>query len=219
MVISPFNVLLFDLDGTLVDTAPDLGYALNILLQQEGRKPLDHALIRPVASNGSAGLLKLGFGIEKNDPTYSGLQRRFLQFYTDNLTRQSALFIGMQKVLDTLTANQIRWGVVTNKPAFLTDPLMQQLQLADKAACIVSGDTTAYSKPHPAPIQHACELLSVSPADCVYIGDARRDIEAAKNANMRAVIARYGYIEHDENLDDWQADCVINHPLEILQWM
>ena len=219
MVISPFNVLLFDLDGTLVDTAPDLGYALNSLLQQEGRKPLDHALIRPVASNGSAGLLKLGFGIDKNDPAYSGLQRRFLQFYADNLTRQSALFIGMQKVLDTLTTHQIRWGVVTNKPAFLTDPLMQQLQLTDKAACIVSGDTTAYSKPHPAPIQHACDLLSVSPADCVYIGDARRDVEAAKNANMRAVIARYGYIEHDENLENWQADCVINHPLEILQWM
>ena len=219
MVISPFNVLLFDLDGTLVDTAPDLGYALNSLLQQEGRKPLDHALIRPVASNGSAGLLKLGFGIDKNDPAYSGLQRRFLQFYADNLTRQSALFIGMQKVLDTLTTHQIRWGVVTNKPAFLTDPLMQQLQLTDKAACIVSGDTTAYSKPHPAPIQHACDLLSVSPDDCVYIGDARRDVEAAKNANMRAVIVRYGYIEHDENLENWQADCVINHPLEILQWM
>lgn len=219
MVISPFNVLLFDLDGTLVDTAPDLGYALNSLLQQEGRKPLDHALIRPVASNGSAGLLKLGFSIDKNDPAYSGLQRRFLQFYADNLTRQSALFIGMQQVLDTLTAHQIRWGVVTNKPAFLTDPLMLQLQLTDKAACIVSGDTTAYSKPHPAPIHHACDLLSVSPADCVYIGDARRDVEAAKNANMRAVVARYGYIEHDEKLEDWQADCVINHPLEILQWM
>ena len=219
MVISPFNVLLFDLDGTLVDTALDLGYALNSLLQQEGRKPLDHALIRPVASNGSAGLLKLGFGIDKNDPAYSNLQQRFLQFYADNLTRQSVLFIGMQKVLDTLTTHQIRWGVVTNKPAFLTDPLMQQLQLTDQAACIVSGDTTAYSKPHPAPIHHACDLLSVSPADCVYIGDARRDVEAAKNANMRAVIARYGYIEHDENLENWQADCVINHPLEILQWM
>lgn len=219
MVISPFNVLLFDLDGTLVDTAPDLGFALNTLLQQEGQKPLDHALIRPVASNGSAGLIKLGFGIDRENPAYSGLQQRFLQIYADNLTRESTLFIGMQKVLDTLTANQIRWGVVTNKPAFLTDPLMQQLQLTDQAACIVSGDTTAYSKPHPAPIHHACELLTVSPADCVYIGDAKRDIEAAKNAHMRAVVARYGYIEHDENIDLWQADCVINHPLEILQWI
>lgn len=219
MVISPFNVVLFDLDGTLVDTAPDLGFALNTLLQQEGHHPLDHALIRPVASHGSAGLLKLGFGIEKTDPTFNILQQRFLQLYAENLTRQSALFIGMQQVLDTLTAGQIRLGVVTNKPAFLTDPLMQQLNLTAQAACIVSGDTTAYSKPHPAPIHHACELLAVSPADCVYIGDAQRDIEAAKNAHMRAVVARYGYIEHDEDINSWRADCVINHPLEILQWL
>lgn len=219
MVISPFNVVLFDLDGTLVDTAPDLGFALNALLKQEGLTSLDHALIRPVASHGSGGLLKLGFGINSDDARYRSLQQRFLQIYADNLSRESALFIGMQKVLDTLTANEIRWGVVTNKPAFLTDPLMQQLNLTEQAACIVSGDTTAFSKPHPAPIHHACELLAVSPADCVYIGDAQRDIEAAKNANMRAVIARYGYIEHDENIDLWQADCVINHPLEILQWI
>lgn len=219
MVIPPFNVLLFDLDGTLVDTAPDLGFSLNTLLQQEGRKTLDQALIRPVASHGSAGLLKLGFGMNKDHPDFARLQQRFLQIYADNLTRKSALFIGMRQVLDTLTANQIRWGIVTNKPAFLTDPLMQQLNLTEQAACIVSGDTTPFSKPHPAPIHHACELLAVSPADCVYIGDALRDIEAAKNAHMRAVVARYGYIQHDENIDLWQADCVINHPLEILQWI
>ena len=219
MVISPFNVVLFDLDGTLVDTAPDLGFALNTLLQEEGRAPLDHALIRPVASNGSAGLINLGFGINKEQPEYPALQQRFLRLYADNISRESALFIGMQQVLETLTAHQIRWGVVTNKPAFLTDPLMQQLGLTEQAACIVSGDTTAYSKPHPAPIHHACELLSISPADCIYIGDAQRDIEAAKNAHMRSVIARYGYIQHDEDIDSWQADCIINHPLEILQWI
>lgn len=219
MVISPFNVVLFDLDGTLVDTAPDLGFALNTLLEQEGRQPLDHALIRPVASNGSAGLLGLGFGIDIKDPAYPALQQRFLTLYADNLTRESALFLGMQQVLDELTANQIRWGVVTNKPAFLTDPLMQQLNLTQQAACIVSGDTTPFSKPHAAPLLHACDLLDTPPVDCLYIGDAKRDIEAAQNAQMRSVVALYGYITENDDPQSWQADCVINHPLEILQWI
>lgn len=219
MVISPFNVVLFDLDGTLVDTAPDLGFALNSLLEQEGKAPLDHALIRPVASNGSAGLLGLGFGISKEDPAYPALQQRFLTLYADNLSRESALFLGMQQVIDTLTAQHIRWGVVTNKPAFLTDPLMQQLQLTEKAGCIVSGDTTPFSKPNPAPLFLACELLDAEPVDCLYIGDAQRDIEAAKNASMQSIVALYGYITEQDDPHSWQADCTINHPLEILEWI
>ncbi|MDO8827121.1 HAD family hydrolase [Methylophaga sp.] len=219
MFISPFNVVLFDLDGTLVDTAPDLGFALNTLLEQEGHHPLDHARIRPVASHGSAGLLKLGFGIEKEDPIYPALQQRFLSLYAENIARESALFIGMQQVLDGLTAQGIRWGVVTNKPSFLTIPLMNALQLTETAACIVSADTTPFSKPHPAPMLHACELLDAKPVDCIYIGDAERDIQAAHNAHMRSVVALYGYISETDNPEAWQADCMINHPYEILQWI
>jgi|TARA_R100001143_G_scaffold58192_3_gene55948 phosphoglycolate phosphatase len=217
--ISPFNVVLFDLDGTLVDTAPDLGFALNTLLEQEGKQPLDHARIRPVASHGSAGLLKLGFGIEKEDPVYPALQQRFLSLYAENIARESDLFIGMQQVLEGLTANGIRWGVVTNKPSFLTIPLMKALNLAEAAACIVSADTTPHSKPHPAPMLHACELVKAKPVDCIYIGDAERDIQAAHNAQMRSVVALYGYISETDEPESWQADCMINHPHEILQWI
>lgn len=219
MFISRFDVVLFDLDGTLVDTAPDLGYALNTLLEQEGHEPLDHARIRPVASHGSAGLLKLGFGIEKEDPIYPALQQRFLSLYAENIARESALFIGMQQVLDGLTTNKIRWGVVTNKPSFLTMPLMEALQLTEAAACIVSADTTPFSKPHPAPMLHACELLNVKPADCIYIGDAERDIQAAHNAHMRSAVALYGYLSETDAPETWQADCMVNHPYEILQWI
>lgn len=219
MFISPFNVVLFDLDGTLVDTAPDLGFALNTLLEQEGHQPLDHVRIRPVASHGSAGLLKLGFGIEKEDPIYPALQQRFLSLYAENIARESALFIGMQQVLDGLSAQGIHWGVVTNKPSFLTIPLMNALQLTETAACIVSADTTPFSKPHPAPMLHACELLDAKPVDCIYIGDAERDIQAAHNAHMRSVVALYGYISETDNPEAWQADCMINHPYEILQWI
>lgn len=219
MFISPFNVVLFDLDGTLVDTAPDLGYALNTLLEQEGHQPLDHARIRPVASHGSAGLLKLGFGVEKEDPIYPALQQRFLSLYAENIARESALFIGMQQVLDGLSAQGIRWGVVTNKPSFLTIPLMEALQLTDAAACIVSADTTPFSKPHPAPMLHACKLVDTKPIDCIYIGDAERDIQAAHNAHMRSVVALYGYISETDEPEAWQADCMINHPYEILQWI
>lgn len=219
MFISPFNVVLFDLDGTLVDTAPDLSFALNTLLKQEGHQPLDYARIRPVASHGSAGLLKLGFGIEKDDSIYQALQQRFLTLYADNIARESALFIGMRQVLDELAAKDIRWGVVTNKPAFLTAPLMNALQLTETAACIVSADTTPHSKPHPAPMLHACALVDVKPRDCIYIGDAERDIQAAHNAKMRSVVALYGYISETDEPEAWQADCMINHPHEILQWI
>lgn len=219
MFVSPFTVVLFDLDGTLVDTAPDLGFALNTLLEQEGRQTIDHARIRPVASHGSAGLLNLGFGIEKDDPAYPALQQRFLTLYAENIARESALFIGMQDVLDTLAANGIRWGVVTNKPSFLTMPLMEALQLTQSAACIVSADTTPHSKPHPAPMLHACELVDTKPMECIYIGDAERDIQAARNAQMRSVVALYGYISETDTPESWQADCAINHPYEILQWI
>ena len=217
--MAKYTAVFFDLDGTLVDTAPDLGFALNTLLQQEGHAPIHHDLIRPEASNGSAGLLALGFGIAADDANYLLLQQRFIKLYQDNITRESNLFSGMAEVLNQLENAKLPWGIITNKPAFLTNPLVEQLGLAKRAACVVSGDTTAHSKPHPAPMLYACELTSQAPENCLYIGDAARDIEAGKNANMATLTARYGYIHADDNPEDWQADGIIDHPNELLRWL
>jgi len=214
-----FSAVLFDLDGTLVDTAPDLAFALNTLLEQEGFSPLPYDDIRPVASHGSAGLLGLGFGINTDDKNYSPLQKRFLQLYQDNIARETALFEGMEEVLFALEQANIAWGVVTNKPAFLTEPLLEQLKLSHRAACIVSADTTPHTKPHPAPMFHACEIIQHQPEQCIYIGDAQRDIQAGKNANMQTVTALYGYLSEQDDPDSWLADIVINHPRDILQWL
>ncbi|MDH5357871.1 MAG: phosphoglycolate phosphatase [Gammaproteobacteria bacterium] len=217
--MQPISAILFDLDGTLVDTAPDLAFALNTLLQEQGQQPLPFEQIRPVASHGSPGLLDLGFGLTPNHPEYTALQQRFLELYQENIARETALFEGMREVIEQLEDANIAWGIITNKPAFLTEPLLIALGLIDRAACVVSGDTTAYSKPHPAPMLHACELIKLSPEACIYIGDAERDIEAAKNANMQSILARYGYLGSQDDPESWQADAIIDHPREILQWI
>lgn len=214
-----FSAILFDLDGTLVDTAPDLAYALNSVLEQEGLEILPYETIRPVASHGSEGLLNLGFGITKDHHHYASLQQRFLQTYQENIARETRLFEGMETVISALENADITWGIVTNKPAFLTDPLIEKLNLTDRAGCVVSADTTPFSKPHPAPMLHACKVIQHAPKECIYIGDAVRDIEAGKNANMRTVAALYGYLSEQDQPEKWQADASINHPHDILQWL
>lgn len=218
-LLRPFSAVLFDLDGTLVDTAPDLAFALNTLMEQEGLNALPFDTIRPVASNGSSALLHLGFGISADHPDFALLQQRFLKLYQDNIARETTLFEGMEEVISTLEKSNIAWGIVTNKPAFLTAPLVDLLNLTHRAACIISGDTTPHSKPHPAPMFHACEVINHSPEQCLYIGDAKRDIDAGKNANMQTIAARYGYIADGENPDDWLADNSIEHPRDILRWL
>mgnify|MGYP003384660871 CR=1 FL=1 len=214
-----FSAVLFDLDGTLVDTAPDLAFALNSVLEEQGKAPLAYELIRPVASNGAAGLIDLGFSVSGDDDIFPPLRARLLELYQNNISRESTLFDGMEQVLTALEEANITWGVITNKPAFLTDPLMTALNLTDRAACIVSGDTTAHSKPHTAPMFHACDIIKHAPESCLYIGDNIRDIEAGRNANMQTVAARYGYLSEGENADDWNADLSIDHPLDILKWI
>ena len=216
--MSQYQAVLFDLDGTLVDTAPDLGFALNTLLQEEGYAPLPDEQIRPVASNGSAGLLGLGFGITADDANFKPLQQRFIRLYQDNIARETAVFPGMLDVLHFIEDSNITWGIVTNKPAFLTDPLVKLLGLDERASCVVSGDTTSHAKPHPAPMLHACDLISIAPEHCLYIGDAARDIEAGKNANMTTIAARYGYITEGGDPETWQADAYISHPHDLLAW-
>ena len=211
--------VLFDLDGTLVDTAPDLAFALNQALVRRGREPLPFEIIRPSVSLGGAALVKLGFRLDETDPEFTTVRNEFLAIYRDNLSTHSRLFPGMELVLDRLEQTGVSWGIVTNKPAWLTDPLMQALGLDARTPCIVSGDTLEYRKPHPAPLLHACQLLQCEPRETVYIGDDRRDVAAGTSAGMATLVASYGYINSTEAPGNWGADGCINSPEEILDWV
>ena len=210
------RTVLFDLDGTLLDTAPDLAHALNQVLVKQGRARLPFARIRPVVSHGGKALIELGFGIDELDASFAELRRQLLEVYRDNLARETRPFPGMTKVLAGIHARGLNWGVVTNKPAWLTEPLLRELGLYDQAACIVSGDTLEERKPHPAPLLHACRLAGSEAAECLYVGDAERDIAAGRNAGMHTLVALFGYIEAHERPLEWRADAMVRTPLEIL---
>lgn len=213
------TTVLFDLDGTLADSAPDLGFAMNEVLREHGlgRRPLDE--LRPHASAGSRGLIRHTFGYDESHQHYAAVRQRFLDIYSANLVNQTRLFPGMERLLAALEAHGLRWGVVTNKPAWLTDPLMRQLGLTQRAACIVSGDTTARPKPAPDSLHHACELLGCTTAECLYIGDAERDIVAGNEAGMTTLVALFGYIHPEETPEYWGAAGLINSPLDVLDWL
>lgn len=213
------QAVLFDLDGTLVDTAQDLGYALNLQRGLHGLPPLPFEAIRPQASHGARGLLTLGFGLNPEDSGFNPMRQEFLQLYADNLCKHSRLFDGMGEALAELEARGLPWGVVTNKPARFTEPLLSLLDLAERAACIVSGDTCPEPKPHPGPLLHASELIGIAPWHCLYVGDAARDVEAAKNANMPCIVAHYGYLGESDDPEAWGADGFIHQPQELLNFL
>lgn len=213
------RTVLLDLDGTLADTAPDLAYALNELRAEQGRAPLPYTAIRPVVSHGSTALLRLGFSDISDDGAFAALRQRLLTLYGEHIARATTLFAGMDEVLHYVERHGLRWGVVTNKPAFLTEPLMAALGLATRAACMVSGDTTAYCKPHPEPLLHACRTVGSSAAECVYIGDAERDIRAGRAAGMRTLAATFGYLGADDRPDSWGADALVERPGAIIEWL
>jgi len=216
---SMIRTILFDLDGTLLDTAPDLAFALNTLLNEQGMPSLAFEKIRPVVSHGGRALIDLGFGIQPEDERYESLRQRLLEIYKDNIARDTRLFPGMEAVLEHIESSQMRWGIVTNKPSWLTDPLLIALGLFERSVCVVSGDTTQYSKPHPEPMLHACRLSNSSIDECLYVGDAERDIEAGKKAGMRTLAALYGYIQEEDDIYQWGADAVIDKPEDILTWL
>ena len=211
------DCVLFDLDGTLLDTAPDMAAALNVLLQEEDKIPLSFESIRPLVSHGSRGLLALGFGLSPDMTEYPRLQERYLTIYSQALALNTTLFNGMETVIDALEKHTIPWGIVTNKPGWLTEPLLVQLDLDQRSACTVSGDTLLKRKPHPEPLLYASQRLGVDPQNSIYVGDAERDIQAGKNANMKTVIASYGYIQIHEQPQSWGADAIITTPAELVQ--
>lgn len=212
------NAVLFDLDGTLLDTAPDLGYALNLVLKQNDLPNIPLKKIRTVASDGIKGLFKLGLGITETHPDFHNLRNQFLEYYAENISRKTRFFPGMSDVLDLLAKKNIPWGIVTNKIARLTEKLLVNLNLQEQASCVVSGDTLNTVKPHPAPLLHAAQLMGCTPEHCIYVGDAERDIEAGRRAGMFTVAALYGYINENEHPKNWHADYYIKQPTDLMMF-
>jgi len=213
------DAVLFDLDGTLADTAPDLAGALNRVRVDRGLDPLPFARLRPHASHGARGLIGAGFGYAPDHAGFAPLRDAFLAHYESALCVDSTLFPGIDLLLDAIEARALRWGIVTNKTTRLTLPLVAELGLSPRAGAIVCGDTTAHPKPHPAPLLHAARALGVAPARCVYVGDAARDIEAGRAAGMRTLVASYGYLGDADAPDAWLADGAVETPGELLAWL
>ena len=211
--------MLFDLDGTLADTAPDLARALNRVRAAHGLGPMPVETTRPYTSSGARGLLKVGFGLEPEDARYEALKSQFLEFYAADICVDTRLFDGMAELLGQLEQAHLPWGVVTNKAEQFTLPLMQGLRLGTRAACIVGGDTTARAKPHPDPLLHAAAMLQLPPSACLYVGDDLRDVQAARAAGMPVLAAKYGYLGDGGSVESWQADAVIEHPREVLEYL
>lgn len=209
------RAVLFDLDGTLADTAPDLGLALNLLREEEGLPALPHDVIRPVASHGARGLLQLGFELGPEDARFVSLRDRFLAHYTAHICDGTQLFPGMAEVLQYLVHRQMPWGIVTNKPARFTDPLLARLVMPCRPGVVVSGDTVGVAKPDPRPMRFACEQIGVNPEHCLYIGDAERDIEAGRAVGMSTAIAEWGYLSLADRPETWGADYHLTQPASI----
>ena len=207
--------VLFDLDGTLADTAPDLAAAVNRMLAEHGQAPVALARLRPFASAGARGLLHVAFGMKPGDPDYAALRETFLEYYAEDICRHTRLFPGVAELLQTLEARGIPWGIVTNKATRFTEKIIAELHLSPD--CVACGDTTPHLKPHPASLLHAVGQLKLPPADCFYLGDDLRDMKAAQAAGARPVAVDWGY-HHPEHggPDTWHASAILKHPLELL---
>lgn len=210
------EAVLFDFDGTLADTAPDLGRALNRQRTARNQPPLPIELIRTEASAGARGLLSLGFDLKPGDPEYQAMREEFLSFYTEQLCQDTCLFPGITELLEQLDSRAIPWGIVTNKPAKFTGPLMHLLGLHHRAACIISGDDTPYSKPHPEPLLTACRQINMAPDHCIYLGDDIRDVQASLAAGVKPIVALYGYLGNCAPPETWGVAELIDHPRDLL---
>lgn len=210
-------MILFDLDGTLVDTAPDLGFALNLQRQKYGLADLPIDIIRPYASHGSKGLLGIGFGLTEKDDNFDEMRVEYLDLYDRVFTRQPVLFDGVATLLDFIESEGLQWGVVTNKPRRFSAPLIDAMGLANRIACLVCGDDADNPKPAPDTLLLACKLTNSNPIECFYVGDAERDIQAGNAADMQTVVALYGYLDEKDRPTDWNAQYYIRHATEMME--
>ncbi len=210
------KAVLFDLDGTLIDSAPDLGAAADKMRTDRGLPSLEYALYRPVAGSGARGMLHVAFGMTEAHADYEDFKNEFLNNYQQAMTVKTTVFSGVTDMLAALPAMGLRWGVVTNKSQRFTIPLSQHMDLFKTAGAVVSGDTTPHAKPHPAPLFEGARLLDLPPGDCWYVGDDERDIVAGKAAGMVTVAANYGYLGVETEVLHWGADFVIHHPMELV---
>jgi len=210
-----FRAVLFDLDGTLLDTAPDFVTAINRMMVESGREIMDPALIRAGVTNGSAGLITLAFGLSPSDQAFEPLRQRFLGYYANCLAENTALFPGLDEVLTRLDAHGIPWGIVTNKPARYTFAILESLPLPSRPSAVVCPDHVTHTKPHPEPVLLACSQLAVAPDQTLFVGDHLRDIESGHNAGCTTVSAAYGYIDANEDPTSWGAHFLIQHASEL----
>jgi phosphoglycolate phosphatase len=206
------NTILFDLDGTLIDTAPDLAYALNTLLEEAGLEAKPFEKIKPLVAFGGKALIKFGFNCDEEHPEFSKRHQELLKIYTNNIDLNSKPFEGVSALIKTLKDRQINWGIVTNKPEYLTHLLLQKLNI--NVDVVVCGDTLEFSKPHPAPLLYACAQFAIDPKRCIFVGDDKNDMLTGNNAGIKTVAVTYGYGNVEKN---WNYDYKINHVQELLE--
>ncbi len=214
-----FRGVLFDLDGTLIDSAPDLAGAANRLRADHGMEPLPLALLRPMVGSGARGMVGVAFGVAPGEPRFEPLRDAFLAHYEAGLLQSTQPFEGVDRMLAALDVAAIPWGIVTNKATRFTSPIVAGLGLAQRAAVVVCGDTTAHSKPHPEPLWHAARAMGLAPESMVYVGDDLRDAQAARAAGMAMVVATWGYLGLGEPVHDWGADALLDAPDQLLNWL
>lgn len=214
-----FDAVLFDLDGTLVDSAPDLAGAANDLRAAHGLPPLPFGELRPMVGTGARGMVGTAFGVAPGDPRFEPLRDDFLARYERRLLQETRVFEAMQPLLAALESRQQPWGIVTNKALRFAEPLVQGLELHRRAAVLIGGDSTPHAKPHPAPLLEAARRLAVEPARCLYVGDDHRDVIAGRAAGMATVAAGWGYLGKGEAIDAWGADLVASDPVALLHWL
>jgi phosphoglycolate phosphatase len=214
----PIRGVLFDLDGTLLDTAQDMMNALNALRAEENLAPLPYEKVRCQVSHGGNALVKLSFG-ELSATEHEVMRQRLLDIYRKRLAAHTRLFEGGDEMLRDLERRGLHWGIVTNKPGWLTTPLLIEVGLNTRARAVVSGDTLPQRKPHPLPLLHAAEAMGLRPEECVYVGDAERDMQAAQSAGMYALVAGFGYLGEDDRADQWFSHGWLDTPLDLLEWL
>ena len=219
MMRATCKAVLFDLDGTLIDSAPDLGAAADKMRTDRGLPSLDLSLYRPMAGAGARGMLNIAFGIKPEDPSFMDLREEFFRNYEQAMTVRTYIFEGVVELIERLQSRGMPWGVVTNKSSRFTDPLTRMMPLFASAGAIVSGDTTPHAKPHPEPLFEAARRMQLDPVHCWYVGDDARDIVAGRAAGMKTVAATYGYLGEVSDLSRWEADLHIDSPLDLLKWL